>query len=73
MRIPFGDPGPCPVCDTPHTACVPPGYTGPAYITHLPNRDRVRRVTAPQPPPTAAPTAVPVTSMRERRKQRMGG
>jgi len=70
--VPFGDPGPCPVCDTPHTACVPPGYTGPLHITQLPARD-AQQVPVQPPPALPAPTAVPVVSMRERRKQRMGG
>lgn len=73
MGLWFGDPGPCPVCDAPHTTCKPVGDTGPRHITQLPNRDREVRASRPTPPPRAAPAAVPILSMRERRKQRQRG
>jgi len=39
---PFGDPGPCPVDDAPHTTCTSPDYHGEPssiVITQLPCRD----------------------------------
>ena len=33
------DPGPCPVCDTPHTACTAPLDGGVVTIVQLPARD----------------------------------
>lgn len=65
----YHDPGPCIVCDAPHSTCVPAGYTGPARtvtVVQLSSRDRQ--------PVTARPRldAAPVSSLREKRLARRG-
>jgi hypothetical protein len=46
----WGDPGPCPVDDTPHTACTSPGYAPGPLVSPLGNRDQ--RVVMTVVPPT---------------------
>ena len=48
------DPGPCPICDAPHTICTAP-HPESMTTTMLPNRDAAaaakRAADAPAPPP----------------------
>jgi hypothetical protein len=54
----FGDPGPCPVDDAPHTTCTSPDYTGasaPIVIPQMPCRDALPRPAMTLPPVTLQP------------------
>ena len=50
------DPGPCPVDDTPHTACTSPGYVGDSTQAVAVTVSRPAALRTPAlPPPAAAP------------------
>lgn len=54
MSWEFGDPGPCPVDDAPHTTCTSPGYVGEGVIVAVRRPlvlDCVRTAPTPEPPP----------------------
>lgn len=53
FRSRFGDPGPCPVDDAPHTTCTSADVGRPLVIVQLPARDE--QLAARRPPMTVPP------------------
>lgn len=69
---PFGDPGPCPVDDAPHTTCTSADYTGATQqlvIVQLPCRDAQLRRPAMTVPPQVTLQPGEFTTATYRRSQ----
>jgi hypothetical protein len=65
-----GDPGWCPVCDAPHTACTSADY-GPIVIAQLPMRDAAAAAEVlPAPAEASAPAEETFTTKTYRRRRR---
>lgn len=71
FRSQFGDPGPCPVDDAPHTTCTSPGYAGEGVLVTV-RRPLVLDCVRATPTPTPEPPAPVTFSTGEYRRELHG-